>query len=117
MWEWLIKIGARIRNPWGSEDHLPCYINRATVTNDFITVKLIREYIEMCKKEKGDGSYRQISTLLFSVTEKDEYFKKWLSVAQKDGHVIIEASSIHGDYKCWAIIVQNNLFTRMNRFR
>jgi hypothetical protein len=116
MWEFLRKIGARV-NAFGNEDHLPCYINRATVTDDFDKVSLIREYIEQCKKEKGDGAYRQISTLLFSVTENDKWHKKWLLVAAKDGHVVIEGSSIHGDYKCWSIIVQNNLFTRMTRYR
>lgn len=112
MWEFLKRFGLRV-NPFGNESHLPCYINRATVTDEFNKVLLIREYIEECKEYKAET----ISTLLFSVTQRDKYYKKWLKVAEEAGYVVVEGASIHGNYKCWSIIVQNDKFQGMAYYR
>jgi hypothetical protein len=92
-----------------NEDHLPCYINRATVTNDFKTYSHIRKYIEACKEQK-EG---MIGMLLFSVTERDAHHKKWLHVAKKDGYQVVQSPSIHGDYQCWSIFVPNDKLGEM----
>jgi hypothetical protein len=110
----LAKLGICSWDVFGrSTAHLPCYINRATVTNKIAKIQDIRDFIEGCKEFKKD----QISVLLFSVTEDDEHYKKWLKVAEEEGHVVIEGASIHGDYKCWSIIVKNDKFQGMAYYR
>jgi hypothetical protein len=114
MWEKILaRLGIHSYEVFGNEDHLPCYINRATVRDSIEKIADIRDYIEGCKEHKAN----RISTLLFSVTEQDKWHKKWLKVAEEEGHVVIEGASIHGDYKCWSIIVKNDKFQGMAYYR
>jgi hypothetical protein len=113
MYEFLRKLCEWLHDPFGGEDHLPCYINRATVVDEMDTYKKIREYIELCKEAKHES----IGMLLFSVTERDKHHKKWLYEAKKQGYTVIQAPSIHGEYQCWAIFVKNDKFEGMAYYR
>lgn len=86
-----------------SEDHLPCYFTRYSVTDDFNTITKIKRYIKLARAECNKKC-----SVMFSVTEHDEYFKLWLDIARASPNTftVWESGSRHGPYKCWAIMAR-----------
>lgn len=87
---------------YDSRSHLPCFIERITVRDHVSSSKRdIRTFI------KGMTEYisGRVGMALFSVTEEDRNYDKWLKVAEEEGYTVVRSESIHDVYDCWAIFV------------
>jgi hypothetical protein len=84
-------------------EHLPCHTSRLTVTDSIKTLSGIRKFIDLARQLDNKG------LVMFSVTERDIYHKKWLKVAAEnsDAQIVETVSRWHGDYKCWMIFFQS----------
>lgn len=83
--------------PFDYENDIPCYFQRVTVTDDLDTRSKIITYIRLARKAVD-------RSVMFSITEQDKHHKLWLEYANERGFCVFESGSIHGDYKCWAIM-------------
>lgn len=81
----------------------PCYVDRYRVRDNISKDEDIRKYIRLAKADDTRG----IS--IFSVTEEDVHYKKWLKIAKEfTGTQIIPSMSREDDYKCYLICVPHN---------
>lgn len=83
------------------DEDMPCFVMRYYTHDELSSQAEIKKYLEEAKKQSGRGVF------IFSVTEKEKHFRKWLraGLSFPGATCTPGRSKMHDDYTCFLVAI------------